>query len=176
MKQDGAVTERSVGLRPSTPQDRGFLHRVYASTRAEELERVPWGDAQKEAFVRQQFEAQDLHYREHYPTATYDLVLVGDEPVGRLYVDRWGDEIRVIDIAVLPEHRGGGIGTSLLRDVMDEGRRTGRKVSIHVEIFNRAMQLYERLGFERREVRGVYMLMEWAPNGAKRDAAIQGEG
>ena len=136
---------------------------MYASTREEELRLVDWSDAQKAAFVRQQFEAQDAYYRENYDPATFDVIEVDGEPAGRLYVARWEDEIRIIDIALLPEHRGCGVGTALLRELLDEAAEAGKRLSIHVELNNPAQRLYERLGFAPVEERGVYLLMEARP-------------
>ena len=150
-------------LRPARAEDRDFLLRVYASTREEELRLVDWSDEQKAAFVQQQFESQDAYYREHYDPATFDVIEVDGEPIGRLYVARWEDEIRIMDIALVPEYRGRGTGTVLLRDLLDEGARTGKRVSIHVERNNPALRLYERLGFAPVEDRGVYLLLEAAP-------------
>ena len=151
------------GLRTAGAEDRDFLLRVYASTRAEELSVVDWSDEQKAAFVQQQFEAQDAYYREHYDPATFDVIEVDGETAGRLYVARWEDEIRIMDIALVPEHRGHGIGTALLCDLLDEGARTGKRVSIHVEQNNPAKRLYEQLGFVEAGERGVYLLLEATP-------------
>ena len=115
------------------------------------------------AFVRQQFEAQHHHYQTYYPEASFDLVLLDGEPVGRLYVARWTREIRLVDIALVPAARGRGLGTALLRDLLAEGERTGKAVSIHVERFNPALRLYRRLGFREVEEKGPYFLMEWRP-------------
>jgi len=150
-------------LRPACGTDDGFLRRVYASVREDELARLPWDEADKEAFLRQQFDAQDTYYREHYDGATFDVIEVDGDPTGRLYVARWEDEIRIVDIALLPEYRGAGIGTRLLRELLDEGARTAKRVSIHVEKHNRALRLYERLGFATVADRGVYLLLEATP-------------
>ena len=136
---------------------------MYASTRAEELAAVPWDDGQKDAFLRLQFEAQDAWYRENYPQASFDVVVAGGEPIGRLYVHRGREEIRIVDIALLPEHRGGGVGTSLLRDLLAEADAAGKSVTIHVERLNPALRLYERLGFELAEDKGVYLFLERPP-------------
>jgi len=136
---------------------------VYASTRAEELAVVPWDDAQKETFLRAQFDAQDAWYRESYAQASFDVVLVGGEPAGRLYVNRGPTEIRIVDIAFLPEQRGGGVGTSLLQDLLAEADTGGKRVTIHVERMNPALRLYERLGFSVAEDKGVYLFLERAP-------------
>lgn len=142
----------------------GFLLRVYRSTREEELAvLMDWTDEMKDAFVRHQFGAQHAWYQEHYQGATFDVILVDGAPSGRLYVHRRPNEIRLVDITLLPEHRKGGLGTSILRDLMADGEAAGKPVTIHVEVYNPAMRLYERLGFKPIEERGPYLLMEWRP-------------
>ena len=152
-----------VALRPATAEDEGFLYSVYASTREAELAGVDWTEEDKAAFLWQQFEAQARHYREQYDGAAYDVIEVDSRPVGRLYVARWADEIRIMDISLLPENRRRGIGTALLRNLLDEAARTGKWVTVHVEQFNPARRLYERLGFHRVRNVGVYLLMQWSP-------------
>jgi ribosomal protein S18 acetylase RimI-like enzyme len=159
-----AETSADVTLRPIREHDRDFLRRLYASTREEELAEVTdWSAEQKEAFLTQQFGAQHYHYQTYYADASFELVLKHGEPIGRLYVSRWEREIRVVDVALVREARGRGIGTALLRDLLAEGERTGKTVSIHVERFNRALRLYRRLGFREVEEHGPYFLMEWRP-------------
>jgi ribosomal protein S18 acetylase RimI-like enzyme len=153
-----------ISLRPIEPADEPFLLDVYASTREDELALVDWGDEQKAAFVGQQFGAQSNHYREHYPTATLDLIVVDGEPAGRLYVDRWPGEIRVVDVALLPSYRRKGIGETLLRELQTEATASSRPVTIHVERFNPAQRLYARLGFVTADDTGpVHLLMRWTP-------------
>lgn len=148
-----------VALRPVEPCDDEFLYRVYAGTRTEELAIVPWDDAQKDAFLRAQFDAQSRWYRENYPRATNEMVVVDGEPAGRLYLHRGPTEIRIVDIALLPEYRGNGVGTSLLRDLLAEADAAGKRVTIHVERLNPALRLYERLGFSVVEDKGVYLFL-----------------
>lgn len=149
-----------VRLRPVTDADRPFLLELYAGVRAPELALVPWDEATKRAFVAQQFAAQDAHYRAHYPGATLDVIEVGGAPAGRLYVHRGEHDVRIMDIALAPEHRGRGIGTALLRALIAEaGART---LSIHVEAGNPARRLYERLGFRPAGEHGVYVLLTYA--------------
>ena len=141
--------------------DLEFLLRVYASARADEMSLVPWSVAEQEAFLRSQFTLQHGHYHAHYAGARFDVICKRGRDVGRYYVDPTEREIRIMDIALLPEHRGRGIGTRLVQDVLDEARASGRSVSLHVEETNPAKRLYERMGFVDVEDRGVYMLMEW---------------
>jgi ribosomal protein S18 acetylase RimI-like enzyme len=154
----------NVSLRPVREEDMEFLFHLYASTRADEMAMVmDWTDEQKEAFLRMQFRAQDAWYREHYEGAQLDLLLVDDAPAGRLYIHRREAEIRLMDIALLPEHRNSGIGSSVLRNLMAEAEAAGKPLTIHVEKYNPAMRLYQRLGFKAIADRGPYDLMEWRP-------------
>jgi ribosomal protein S18 acetylase RimI-like enzyme len=148
-------------LRPITQADVSFLARVYASSRAEELAITGWPDEVKADFCRRQFDAQSAYYAQNYPGASFQIIERDGWPIGRLYVDRWEKEIRIVDITLLPEARGSGIGTKLLRDLQEESRAAGKSLTIHVERFNRALGLYQRLGFQQIEDKGVYLLMEW---------------
>jgi ribosomal protein S18 acetylase RimI-like enzyme len=150
-----------VFLRSITPGDDSFLAGVYASTRADELEVTGWSEELKADFCRRQFDAQSAYYAANYPEASFQIIERDGVPVGRLYVARWEKEIRIVDITLLPEFRGSGIGTQLLRDLQKEARAAGKALTIHVERFNRALGLYERLGFEQIEDKGVYLLMRW---------------
>ncbi len=152
-----------VTLRPITPEDGGFLYRIYASTREDELAVVDWDDGQKEAFLEMQFAAQHAFYMEQFPRAEFQIILLDEEPIGRLYVDRREDEIRIIDIALLAEHRNKGIGSKFLKDILSEGQQKGLPVRIHVEQNNPALRLYERLSFQKIGENGIYYLMEWSP-------------
>jgi len=158
-----------VTARAARPEDAAFLQSVYASTREQELAPVPWTDEEKRRFIAHQFSAQAEAYRKNYPGAEFLVLVVDGADAGRLYVHRRPDEIRIMDIALLPLFRRRGIGAAVLRRILDEGARRGKRVTIHVEIFNPAMRLYERLGF-RQIASGrddpVYRLMEWrAENG-----------
>lgn len=151
-----------IRLRPETENDIPFLLAVYASTRADEMAAVPWTPEQKREFVHMQFRFQRKHYQENYQGASFDVVLVEGSAAGRLYVYRGAREIRIVDIALLPEYRGRGIGGELLTGILAEARARGHLVSIHVERNNPALRLYRRLGFECAGEQGpVYLRMEY---------------
>lgn len=161
--RSGWTRAAHVGLafRPLAESDLPFLARLYASTRAEELATAPLTDAQKALFLDSQFQLQHAHYQKYYPEADWLVTMRAGEDIGRLYIERWSDQHRIIDIAFLPEHRGKGFGAALMRDLMDEAAGCGKSVSIHVEKYNPAMRLYRRLGFVTEEDKGVYDLMRW---------------
>jgi ribosomal protein S18 acetylase RimI-like enzyme len=143
--------------------DLAFLARLYASTRADEMAVVPWPAEEKAAFLAMQFRAQHTDYQRNYADADWLVIAHEGEDIGRLYLDRRAPEHRIIDIALLPEHRGRGYGTALMADLLDEAAAAGKPMSIHVEKFNRAQRLYRRLGFVTVEEQEVYDLMRWTP-------------
>ena len=151
-------------LRPVQCADMDFLRQLYATTRAAELAQVDWTDQQKRQFVDFQFHAQHTYYGEHFPDASRDIVVVDGVDAGRLYLDLRATEIRLIDIALLPEHCGRGTGGILLRQLLQVAEDRRLPVSIHVEQNNPALRLYQRLGFLPVEEQGVYFLMRWSPS------------
>jgi ribosomal protein S18 acetylase RimI-like enzyme len=153
----------AITFRPIGPDDEPFLYRVYASTRTEELAPLDWDAAQKEAFLRMQFNAQHRYYQEQFPDASFQIILADNRPVGRLYVQRCPEELHVIDVALLPEHRRASIGSALLNDLLAEADQAGLPVRIYVERFNPALHLYHRLGFTVIGDTGVYFHMERGP-------------
>ena len=153
----------NVTLSPVGPDDQDFLIEIYGSTRAEELALVPWSDEQRQAFIRSQFTAQQDHYLKHYPNARHDIIVSNGRQVGRLYVARLDHEIRIIDITLLPAERNVGIGSYLIKQLLDEANRNGKLTRIYVEEFNPSLRLFERLGFSRSEQHGVHVLMEKTP-------------
>ena len=153
----------AIELRDATEADSDFLLSVYASTRAEELAATDWDETRKAEFCRMQSEAQDSHYQTHYPDAVLSVILLDGNLAGRLYVDRWTKEIRIMDITLLPHCRGRGVGTEILTNMQTEATATGKFLSIHVERFNPALSLYTRLGFVLTEDKGVYLLLHWNP-------------
>jgi GNAT superfamily N-acetyltransferase len=154
----------SITLRPITSDDQAFLYRVYASTRTEELAPLRWSAEQQEAFLRMQFNAQHQYYREQYPDASFQVILRDGQPAGRLYVYRRANEICIVDIALLPEHRNAGIGSSFLKELIAEAEAAGKPLRIYVERFNPALRLYERLGFVKIGDTSVYYHLEKTPN------------
>ena len=157
----GRAAAAGLAFRPITDADLPFLAQVYASTRLQELAVTDWSDAQKGAFLQWQFDAQHAHYRQHYHSTDFLVIERAAVPVGRLYLARWTEEHRIVDVALLPQHRGAGLGSALLRDLLDEAAAAGKAVTIHVEKFNPALTLYRRLGFVAAGEEGVYDLMRW---------------
>lgn len=153
-----------VSLRPVEPQDDEFLLTVYTSTRDEELSQVEWGEGQREAFLRQQFTAQREQYDGRFPDADYDVILLDGRTVGRLWIGSDDEQMRLLDIALLPEAQNQGVGTALLKRLIEEARASGKKLRHMVFMLNPdAKRFYERLGFVGFEEFGAYLHMEWRP-------------
>jgi len=151
----------NVYLRPQQPGDEDFIYRLYASTRAQEFAHVPWNETQKEAFFRMQFLAQSRWYETAYAGAEHKLILRDEQPVGRIIVLRASQQLRLVDIALLPEHRNCGIGTVLMNELLAESRQSGTPIELQVLKGNPALHLYERLGFTRTGEDEMYYRMHW---------------
>jgi len=152
-------THPSLGLRSASEADHPFLLQLYASVREEELAPTGWSEAQKNAFISMQFQAQHQSYS-RYPNAEYFVVLLQQQEIGRLYLQHQAKAILIIDVSLITSARGQGIGTDLLQAVFAEAQSQHKSVLIHVEKFNPALRLYRRLGFQQREDKGVYLLLE----------------
>jgi ribosomal protein S18 acetylase RimI-like enzyme len=148
-----------ISLRTSTPADRNLLQRIYESTRTAEFLAAGFDTKTIQDLLATQFAMQDEYYRRHYPKARFDMVLAGETAIGRLYHDWSGGEARVIDIALLPEYRGAGVGTRLMKTVVAEAARRSMAVGLYVEIDNPVKAFYRRLGFAAIGENGVYEQM-----------------
>ena len=157
------AARRGIACRPATEAALPVLAQTYFSTRIEEVAQTGWPVEAQRNFLIQQFEAQHRHYRTHYPDAEWLVIERDGVPLGRLYLDIRPDDLHLIDIALLPEGRRGGIGGALLEDLIEAAQADGRSVTIFVERNNPAMRLYRRLGFEKVSEEGVYDLMRRAP-------------
>lgn len=160
------IGQMPVTLRPVVPDDQDFLYEVYASTRRAEMAAWGWNAAQQDAFLRMQFTAQRRSYEMQHTHAAHSIILLDGEPVGRLLVARSEDEIKLTDISLLPEQRGQGIGSGLIRNLLDEAEQGGRTVCLEVLRDNPAARLYARLGFVVTGEHDLYLQMRRHPTTA----------
>jgi GNAT superfamily N-acetyltransferase len=152
-------------LRPVVKEDEPFLYEIYASTREEELAQAQWEEGQKEAFLRWQLDMQRREYEHRFPDATYEVILVDGQPAGRFWTGRDEKQIRLLDIALLPQFQQRGVGTILLKQLIEEARGTNRALRHMVFVLkNNAHRFYERLGFAMIDDLGAYKHMEWRPD------------
>ena len=155
---------KRLDLRPVRPSDNKFLLALYESTRAQELAQVPWSDVQKRMFLNGQFEAQRTDYTTRFPNAEHSIVVVVDEPIGRVWIDRRAQEIRLLDIAILPRWQNVGIGRTLLEQLQQQAAEADRPLRHSVHVTNQdALRFYQRLDFVVIEDFETHVLMEWRP-------------
>ncbi|MES2933466.1 MAG: GNAT family N-acetyltransferase [Pseudomonadota bacterium] len=153
-------TLHGINVRTRDEHDRSFLSDLYTSTRIEELQQVDWPEQQKRAFLHDQFTLQHEHYLKHYPRASWLVIERDGVAIGRLYEETTGSEVRLMDISLLPDCRNQGIGSTLMKMVLDYADELNLPVGLHVESFNPALKLYMRLGFTTMETRGIYFFMQ----------------
>jgi ribosomal protein S18 acetylase RimI-like enzyme len=161
ISQEKNMSSDRITLRPARAGDDEFILEVYASTRADELALTGWDAAQQDSFLRMQCAAQRQHYEAYYPQGEHFIILAGDDPAGRLYTADKEDEIRILDITLLPGHRNKGIGTGLIKEILARAEQSGKLVRIYVESYNPSRRLFERLGFAGTEEDGINVLMQW---------------
>lgn len=162
MKEQTAVEPMSIVLRPVGPEDEPFLFELYASTRADELAQWGWNEAQQTAFLRLQLNGQQASYRMQFPQAEHQLILFNDQPVGQMFVASTDEEVRLVDISLLPQHRNRGVGASLIRDLCATAARQGKPCRLRVFKSNQAAaRLYLRLGFIPNGESETHIQMEW---------------
>lgn len=160
----------TLGLRPVTASDEAFLLSVYDSTRAEELAQAEWQEGQREAFLKWQFDLQRREYDVRFPDARYYVILIDSQPAGRIWIGENSEQIRLLDIGLLPEFQNRGAGTILLHELVDEAGRAGKPLRHMVFVLNNdAHRFYERLGFTMIDDMGAYKHMEWKPGSTTED-------
>jgi len=152
----------NVELRPFSSENQDFLFQLYASTRIHEIAPFGWSPPQQEAFLRVQFNAQQGWYRQAYPQADHQIIFAEDQPIGRILVAQEEDSTRLVDIALLPEYRGYGIGTQLIGQLIEQAAKAGSVVRLSVLRTNPAIHLYQRLGFVKTSEDQMYYQMERA--------------
>ncbi|HEY0405187.1 MAG TPA: GNAT family N-acetyltransferase [Pyrinomonadaceae bacterium] len=153
-----------ISLRPCVPEDEAFLYRIYASTRLDEMAAWGWNEAQREAFLRMQFNAQQRAYEWQFPGAERSIILCDEAMAGRMIVFRNDAELRLTDITLLPEYRNTGAGKFLIRELQAQARAAGLPLRLRVAKENEgARRLYERLDFTQTGESDTHFMMEWLP-------------
>lgn len=153
----------SFSTRPVTQDDETFLREVYKSSRGDDLRGVGWDEDRISEFLEMQYDAQRRFLESDYKNASDEVVLLDSEPAGRLLVERRENEIRCIDLGLLPAYRNQGVGTSIVRKLQEEARASNKSLRLQVMRFSRAVNLIERLGFVRTSETGTHFQMEWTP-------------
>lgn len=158
-----AAKDYSISSRPATSEDAGFLLELYKSSRGDDLRKLGWEEERIDEFLGMQYDAQQRFYESEYKRVTDEVVLADGKPVGRLMFERREHEIRCVDFALLPQYRGRGIGTGLISNLQGEARSVNQPLRLQVIRFNRAINLFERVGFVRTSETGTHFQMEWRP-------------
>jgi ribosomal protein S18 acetylase RimI-like enzyme len=158
-----AIDFDSITLRPVTAEDQDFLLELYKSSRGDDLRKLGWSENEIGAFLKKQYEAQRMFEQRDHAQAVDEVILFSNQRVGRLQIDYGPDEIRCLDISLLPAFRNQGLGTSLIRRLQNEAADQHKTLCLQVIRFNRAFNLFERLGFATASETGTHFQMEWKP-------------
>jgi ribosomal protein S18 acetylase RimI-like enzyme len=151
---------QSIALRPALPDDEDFLFEVFTSSRIDDLTSLNWPAEQSRDFLVQQYAAQRRFFQMDYPRAESLIVLYEGNRVGTMVVERGDQEIRIVDIALLPPHRNAGIATYLIRELLAEATRSGKVLRAQVIRSSPAVRLLERLGLVKTGETGSHFQLE----------------
>ena len=151
---------QSLTLRPVTKGDKRFVRDLYCTSRDHEINHVDMPEPQLKVFLRQQFALQQKHFDKTYPKADKQVIIDQGKPIGRLYVEQSADDIHLIDITLLREYRGNGIGRYFVEQLIAKALQKKTKVSLYVQAQNPALKLYQSMGFKPAGGKGDYFYME----------------
>jgi ribosomal protein S18 acetylase RimI-like enzyme len=151
-------------LRPTNQSDFAFLKEVYRSTREHDVTNTGWTEEKKNSFIEFQFNAQHAHYLSTYKNAVFNIIILNKTNIGRLYIWETETQLRLIDITLLPEFRNKGIGTNILKKLIDKSNKIEKVLNLHVLQNNPALKLYKLLGFKIKEKRNTHLFMERLPD------------
>lgn len=149
-------------LRPERAEDEAFRYQLFCESRPAEFALLRLDPAVFDQLMRFQFQAQTLSYRANFPNARFDMIELSGMPIGRIVVDRPGLVLHIVDQAIVPSLRNRGLGTAIMKALMDEAGQAGLPVRLKVASTNDpSMRLYQRLGFVPIHTDPFYIEMEW---------------
>jgi ribosomal protein S18 acetylase RimI-like enzyme len=152
----------NVTLRPEAADDEAFLRRLIVETVALELDAEAWPEPMRSHLLGIQCNARLHSRRVEYPGAVSHIVQADGADAGWAVVHTTQDEVRLVEIMVLPELRGKGIGAAVIAQICAVAG--GKPVRLEVNLMNSgARRLYERLGFRVTGQDDVQYLMEKLP-------------
>jgi GNAT superfamily N-acetyltransferase len=157
------MPEPSITLRPAVEEDQDFLLTLFKSSRGDDLRGLGWEEERIGEFLELQYEAHQNFLNADHPTLDDQIVLADGTPVGRLAIEQRPNEIRVVDMSLLPDYRNSGTGALLIQELQTQAAAAKRPLRCQVIRFNRAVVLFERLGFRRTSETGSHFQMEWMP-------------
>jgi ribosomal protein S18 acetylase RimI-like enzyme len=155
------TAEKSISLRPATVDDQEFLLALYKSSRGDDLRGLGWEEERIDDFLEMQYAAYQNFLTSDHPDIQDQIVLSFGEPVGHLAVEHRPEEIRLVDVSLIPEQRQHGTGTLLIQELQTQAAAAKRPLRLQVIRFSRAVGLFERLGFRRTSETGSHFQMEW---------------
>jgi ribosomal protein S18 acetylase RimI-like enzyme len=153
-----------VTLRPESLHDEPFLRSLIHTTIAAELGASQWPEPMRSHLLGIQYTARRHLHRTNFPEAVSYVVDADGADAGWAVVTTMPHEIQLVEIMIVPELRGRGIGTAAIRQILATAAAADKPVRLFVNVTNHAaIGLYQRLGFCRIEGDQVQHVMECRP-------------
>lgn len=164
MSKNVSKNQTKITIRKAENDDVPFFEKLYIATRRDEFASLGWDENQLEMLLKMQFNAQTQGYRMQFPDLENFVIEADGKAVGRLITNR---EVRLIDIAVLPESRNLGIGSFVLNHLIEQAEDEKKAVILQVLKTNvAAFRLYQRFGFQTIGEDDLYLTMRRSSSAA----------
>jgi ribosomal protein S18 acetylase RimI-like enzyme len=151
----------TVMLRPESGPDEPFLRRLIVETIAGELGALQWPEPMRSHLLGIQYTARRQSHRTNFPEGASYIIDADGTDAGWIVVTALPQQIQLVEIMVLQELRGRGIGTAAIRQVLASAAAAAKPVRLSVNVTNHAaIGLYQRLGFHRIDGDEVQHIME----------------
>jgi ribosomal protein S18 acetylase RimI-like enzyme len=139
-------------LREARSDDLEFLLALHEATMREYVERVwGWDDDQQASILRSRFRPE-----------LWQIVQAENQDIGMLVVEDEAGGIRLAEIEILPAWQSRGIGSAIIRRLMEQAAETGRPLTLRVlHVNERARALYKRLGFRPFKEIETHVYLHW---------------
>ncbi len=162
MNQTISANQSKISIRESEASDTPFLEKLYLETRYSEFAQIGWDENRIRMLLKMQFDTQTQAYQMQFPDARTFVIEADGVAVGRLITGDNSNELRLIDIAILPASHGFGIGNFVMKKLQTEARKIGKSMILQVLKTNiPAIGLYEKFSFETVSEDDLYLTMEW---------------
>lgn len=133
-------------LRPASRDDLPALYPFYRAGYRHYYD--DWDDA-----------IETRRFFEGFPVERAMVILVHGDIAGAVDMEHRDDGWHLNNIEIAPEHQSQGIGTAVVRDLLGRAARDGCDARLECLKVNRAIGLYERLGFEIEGETETHFLM-----------------
>jgi ribosomal protein S18 acetylase RimI-like enzyme len=146
-------------LVPATASDKAWLERLRRDV-YQDLFTATFGGWDEERHIR--------HFTESWESGQISIIKIDGEPVGMIQIFEEPDALEIGEVQILPNRQNEGIGSRILKQIIERARNTGKFVKLSTGLKNEgAFRLYERLGFRKTGETESHNLLTYDTSGTE---------